>query len=68
MHAGHFFGLDLKTETSLDDDHNVHKVEAVDAQVVFEQSLGMDLFFVDFEIVDEKFAYVFFYLDRKSVM
>ena len=61
LYAGHFFGLDFKTETSLDDDHNVHKVEAVNAQVVFEQSLGMDLFFVDFEIVDEKFAYVFFY-------
>ena len=56
----HLFGLDFETELALDDDYNVHEVEAINAEIVLQQGIGVNVFFFYFEVFNEEFSYFFF--------
>ena len=54
LHIRHLFGLDLETKLLLDDDHDVDKIEAVDANVFLQTGFRLDLFFINLKVLDEE--------------
>ena len=61
LHIRHLFSLDLEAKLLLDDDHDVDKIEAVDADVFFQAGFWLDFFFINFKILDEEFSDFCFY-------
>ena len=42
LNLSHVFRLDLEAELLLDDDHDIHEIEAVDTNVFFQTSISVD--------------------------
>ena len=60
LHLSHIFSLDLEAKGLLDDDHDIHEIKAVDANVFLQAGLGFDLFFVKFKVFYQKILDFFF--------
>lgn len=54
FYARHLFGFDFEPERTLHDYHDVDEIEAVDSDVVLEQSLRSDSLFVDLQFLYQK--------------
>ena len=67
FHVRQLFGLNLHAELFLHDDHDVHKVQAVDADVLFQTGFGFDVVAVQLqffyqEVFDGFFNFLYGYI------
>ena len=58
--ALHLLWNNLKTKVPFDNNHNIYKVQTVDAHVVLQTGIGENLFLINLQLINEECSYFFF--------